>query len=93
VSDELSNEAMLIRIEGKIDLLNERNARNADDIKDLRERAHGHSNRIGALEAANYVREGEQKGVDKMLRAMYALASVCGVGTMAAILKMLLGAH
>jgi hypothetical protein len=83
---------MLIRIEGKIDLLNERDERNANDIRDLRDRAHMHSNRIQKLEAiANHVRDGEKQGVDKMLRAVYALASVLRIGgSAAAIVKMLI---
>lgn len=93
MADEQSQGEALVRIEGKIDLLNERNSRNTDDIRDLRDRANGHSGRINALEAANYVREGEVKGFDKALRAIYTLATVCGLGSAAAILKLLLGGH
>lgn len=80
----------LARIEGKIDLLNERNSRNSEDIKDARERAHQHSNRLHALEAANNIREGEQRGFDKAIKAIYALATVCGLGSIAAIARILI---
>jgi peptidoglycan hydrolase CwlO-like protein len=77
------------RIEGKIDLLNERQSRTNDDVRDLRDRANSHSNRITIVEREIHLREGEQKGFDKAVRAMYALATVSGLGTIAAIVKIL----
>jgi hypothetical protein len=75
------------RIEGKLDLLNERQSRSNDDIRDLRERANGHSNRLLTLEADKHSREGEAKGFDKAVRGIYALAVAAGLGSLAAIIK------
>ena len=89
--DHFSLREMLIRMEGKIDVIQSEAGRTADDIRDLRERAHGHSNRLQALEASNHLREGEQKGFEKSLRPIYALATVCAGGVVTAAVKMIVG--
>ena len=95
--------AQLARIEGKIDLQNERletanrlaeerHSGLKDDIADLRQGHHRLSNRVGVLEADKHVREGERKGISLGGRVMWGgISLLAGRGAGAAILKLVGG--
>jgi hypothetical protein len=89
MSDEITIREMLFRIEGTCNLIRAEGTRNAEDIRDLRERAHGHSNRIQVLEADKHLREGERKGTAATLRVMQAITGIIGISGFAAIIKVL----
>lgn len=55
---DVEAQVMLTRMEGKIDLLNERHDTFKGDLRDLKERSHSHSNRLGVLEADKHLRQG-----------------------------------
>jgi len=80
----------LARIEGKIDVLHVLQQGNSDDIRELRSARHEMNGRIALIEAANHVRTGESVGFAKALRAIYALATVSGLGSLAVIVKALM---
>lgn len=75
----------LARIEGKIDVMAVHMERSQADIADLRQR-------IIPLEADRNQAIGEQRGIAKTVRAVYALATVCGLSGIAAAAKILLAA-
>jgi hypothetical protein len=93
--------AQLARIEGKIDLQNEKletaNKINEErhqsikaDIQDLRQSRHLHSNRIQLLEADKLVRDGRNEGVSKTGRLIWAGVSfVIGSGGVFALVEVL----
>lgn len=87
--EDFSVREMLIRIEGTVNLIAADGSRNAEDIRTLRERTHEHANEITKLHAINVRREGEATGFDKAIKAMYALAGVCGLGGIAAAVKII----
>ena len=86
----------LVRMEGKIDLINERHARNqkdmgemkerqASDMKTVNERLHGHGNRLGVLEADRHLRAGERQGVAISAKAINWLFVGGGAGIVAIV--------
>lgn len=91
MNDELTLREMLIRMEGKLDLAIAHNERTDDDVKILRGQHHDMNNRIAVIEAIHNQQIGERKGFSLALRAVYALAFVTGLGTVASIAKSLIG--
>ena len=80
-----SNESVqLTRIEGGINLLNERLGAVRDDIRDMRDVQQTHAKQIGDLEKDRNVRDGERKGIAHGGRALWAiiglLISAIGAG-------------
>ena len=80
-----SNESVqLTRIEGGINLLNERLGAVRDDIRDMRDVQQTHAKQIGDLEKDRNVRDGERKGIahgGKFLWAIIGLLiSAIGAG-------------
>jgi hypothetical protein len=99
VSDE--NSAQLARIEGKIDLQNEKletaNKINEErhqvmkaDVLDLRQAHHRISNRVQILEADKNRTEGKMQGVAVSTKLAWSLASlIVGSGGVLAIMELL----
>ena len=69
-----SNESVqLTRIEGGINLLNERLGAVRDDIRDMRDVQQTHAKQISDLEKDRNVRDGERKGIAHGGRALWAM--------------------
>lgn len=93
--------AQLARIEGKIDLQNERmetanriaEERHSGlkaDITDLRQGHHRLSNRVGILEADKHVREGMGKGVSLSSKVVWGgISFMVGSGGVFALVELL----
>lgn len=77
----------LIRIEGKLELINEKINRFTDDLKDMRDRLHGHSNRLAAIEARNHLQTGERKGAETVVRLLWAVFGIGSAGVVAFVLR------
>lgn len=58
VNMDLESKVQLTRIEGKLDLVNDRHETMKGDIVEVKTRLHSHSNRIGVLEARDHQRTG-----------------------------------
>jgi hypothetical protein len=89
--EEVTIREMLIEMKGDLALIRRDNQRTQDDIGDLRGRANIHSERIGLLEALHNQSVGEKRGFDKAVKAVYALATICGLSGIAAAAKVLIG--
>jgi hypothetical protein len=89
--EEVTIREMLIEMKGDLALIRRDNERTQDDIRDLRGRANIHSERIGSLEALHNQSVGEKRGFDKAVKAVYALATICGLSGIAAAAKVLIG--
>ena len=80
----------LTRIEGGVTLLNERHENVKNDIREIREQQHRHSNRIGVLEADKHLREGERKGFITTGRLAWGAVTIGLSGGTMALIKLLL---
>jgi hypothetical protein len=110
-SDGLTERELLIAMRGELALIRKDNEATQKDLALVRERGHEISNQVQAqygelsarmrsielsTTAATSYNKGEKQGFDKAVKAVYALAAVCGLGGIAAIVKVLLpalGAH
>ena len=98
---EGGNEARLERIQGGVDLINER-LQHANRISDERHEAikvelidirriqHKHGNEIGNLQAAEHKRAGERAGLTMSGRVVWGAITVALSGGTVAVLKLLL---
>jgi hypothetical protein len=80
---------MLIEMRGTVN-------RTADDVSAMRGDHGALVARVTKLEHTDAFERGQKNGFEKSARVMYALASVCGIGGIAAAVKVvfpLLGAH
>ena len=89
-SDQTIIEVALARMEGKLDLL-------AQGMEHIREdqRTHGLKQtlleaRVVELEKAQHMEIGEQKGIQKVVRIVYATCGLVGVSAVAAALRYIL---
>lgn len=57
------DDAVAARIEGKLDLMNERHLRFTDDMSDVKTRLNGHSERLNSMEAWRDRAEGMSSAV------------------------------
>ena len=73
----------LTRIEGGINLLNERHETVKADIRDIREQQHRHSNRLGVLEASEH----QRRGAAVAIKIMWALGGSGVAGALALIAR------
>lgn len=87
----MSDEAAIARIEGKVDLINDRHSRFIEDVRDINLRVGKHGDRLNELERDSNIQKGERKGSQRMLTIMYGVASVMGVSGTVAIIKVLIG--
>ena len=62
-SVDMDGRVALAEIKGDVKLILAGQSRTNDDVKDLRDRVHLHSNRIGVLEADKHLRTGERQGL------------------------------
>jgi hypothetical protein len=87
----------LTRIEGKIDLLNQRHESMKEDMRKIEltqadyarrtdERLHSQGNRIQLLESKEILRQGEQQGVTKSVKIAWMLSGLGGGGLGCALL-------
>lgn len=76
----------LTRMEGKLDLSNMRHDQHDERFRTIDGRLHVHGNRIGVLEAARHLGDGERKGLTLAGRAMWALAGVLPGGAIVALI-------
>lgn len=76
----------LADIAGDIRLILAAQGRYEVDVRDIKERAHGHANRIAALEAAEHVRQGERRGIATSAKMAYLVIGGGGVSTVIAVL-------
>lgn len=84
------SEAWGARLEGKLDLLNERHDRVIEDVKAMRERQHSHSNRLQLIEANHHSQMGERKGQEQVVRMLWAVISLIGGGGVLTIVTLVL---
>ncbi len=103
--DDFSLREIMIHMDGKLGLIQKDNEATQRDTAALRERYHELSNnvqasngeinqRLNKIEQAaiadrNFTK-GEKQGFDKAVKAVYALATVCGLSGIAAAAKLLL---
>lgn len=110
-SEGLTERELLIAMRGELALIRKDNEGTQKDLAAVRDRGHEISNAVQAQYAELSIRmrsleissasttsynKGEKQGFDKAVKAVYALAAVCGLGGIAAIVKVLLpalGAH
>ena len=89
MSDE--SESVLVkltRMEGKLDLSNLRHDQHEQRVKTIDDRLHTHGNRIGVLEAARHLNEGERKGVALSTKVAVAIATLLAGGVGAALARL-----
>jgi len=77
----------LARMEGKIDLVNERHETVKTDLTDVKLRLHGHGTRIQLLEARDYFLKGERKGLALSAKAIHWLTGGGVIGILALIAR------
>lgn len=85
------NESVLVkltRMEGKLDLSNMRHDQHDALFRTIDGRFHGHGNRIGVLEAARHLGEGERRGIALSGKILWTLAGAIPIGIGAAVLRM-----
>jgi hypothetical protein len=92
--EDYSVRELLIEMKGDLNLIKADNQRTNEDMSILRQRQHEFANRLQTFEAAAIADRnlalGEQRGVAKTIKAVYALATICGLGGIAAAAKILL---
>lgn len=87
----------LTRIEGKLDLVNERHESMKEDVRKIEqnqadfsrrvdERFHAHGNRIQVLEARDLRRDGERSGIGKSVKTLWLISGLGGGGLGCALL-------
>lgn len=91
-NDDFTVREMLIEMRGTLDLIQADNTRTNDAMKELKESHKTFETWRASVEAAKNFQLGEKKGFDKAVRAVYALATVCGLGGIAAAAKILIPA-
>jgi hypothetical protein len=72
---------MLIRMEGKIDVITD-NQRTNEDVRALRQQHHDMNGRIAVVEATHNQAIGEKRGFNNALRAIYTLCAITGLSTL-----------
>ena len=78
----------LVRIEGKLDVTNERLSNVQNEIADIRIVQHRHSDRLGILESDRNVRTGERQGLAMGGKFLWTIIGAVPVGIGAALLKL-----
>ena len=78
----------LVRIEGKLDVTNERLSNVQNEIADIRIVQHRHGDRLGILESDRNVRAGERQGIALGGRILWTIIGAVPVGIGAALLKL-----
>jgi hypothetical protein len=76
--EDYSVRELLIEMKGDLNLIKADNQRTNEDMSILRQRQHEFANRLQTF------------GVAKTIKAVYALATICGLGGIAAAAKILL---
>jgi hypothetical protein len=95
---DLDSKVQLTRIEGKLDLVNERHEtmkgdigkleeRQVADTRRIDERLHSHGSRIGVLEADKHLRQGERAGLALSAKAIHWIGGGSVVAVLAAVLR------
>lgn len=84
---DFSVRELLIRMEGKIDLITADNKRTNEDVRLLRQQHHDMNGRIAMIEANHNQSIGERRGFNNALRAIYTLCAITGLSTIAALVK------
>jgi hypothetical protein len=74
---------MIIEMRGTVN-------RTADDVASLRSNQDNLAQRIGTIERDNAFNRGQKSGFERAVKAVYALATVSGIGGIAAAFKILL---
>lgn len=72
------NESVLVkltRMEGKLDLSNMRHDQHDERFRAIDGRLHAHGNRIGVLEAARHLHDGEKKGVQISSKVIWTVGA------------------
>jgi hypothetical protein len=72
------NESVLVkltRMEGKLDLSNMRHDQHDERFRTIDGRLHAHGNRIGILEAARHLNDGERKGIQLSTKAAWTVGA------------------
>lgn len=103
--EDLTVRELLIHMDGKLGLIQRDNEMTQRDVGAIRDRQHELSNslqahygelngRLNKIEQAAIAdrnfSKGEKQGFDKAVKAVYALATVCGLSGIAAAAKLLL---
>lgn len=81
-SDDFTVREMLIDVRGTVN-------RTAEDVSALRKDHGSLSDRVTKLEADGAYQRGQRNGFERGVRVIYALATVCGLGGIAAALKVI----
>lgn len=81
----MSDAVGFARLEGKIDVLNERQQYMATSSELANTRLNAHSDRITALESTNILVKGEKIGTRAVVRALWAILGVLLTGGLATL--------
>lgn len=84
---------MLIEMRGTLKLIQSDNARTNEDIHDMKTKHHALSNEVQRLIADRQFEKGAKYGFERTIKAVYALATISGIGGIAAAAKILLMTH
>jgi len=82
---DLESKVQLTRIEGKLDLVNDRHETMKGDIVEVKTRLHSHANRLGILEA----RDNQRTGAVGAVKLLWAAGGVTLMGVAAFIARSL----
>ena len=76
----------LTRMEGKLDLSNMRHDQHDERFRGIDSRLHSHGNRIGVLEAARHLGDGERKGLTHAGKVLWAATGLIPGGAIVALI-------
>jgi hypothetical protein len=79
----------LTRMEGKLDLSNMRHDQHDAKFHTIDQRLHAHGNRIGVLEVARHMTDGERKGIATSTKVVWAGVTLLAGGVGAALMRLL----
>ena len=87
MSEDIDIRVQLTRIEGGVELLNERVRAAREDIRDIRDTQQAHAGRLTTLEADRNIRDGERKGFAHGGKALWALIGLVTTAIGAGLLR------
>lgn len=80
---------LLIEMRGDMALIRRDNQQTQNDVREARAHAQELSQTVAAIVARNHREDGDKQGFNRAVKAVYGLATVCGLGGIAAAAKIL----